>query len=225
MTINKNRQPTEFIDSDDPAVIQFAQQIVGAECDPKQQAIKLYYAVRDDILYDPYRIQFTPAGLKASTTLQNGRGYCVAKALLLAALGRAVGIATRIGFADVKNHLSSEKLKQIMQTDVFVWHGYTEFYLDNKWVKATPAFNQSLCDKTGIKALDFDGVNDSVFHEFDAAGNRHMQYLKEHGSFDDLPFQQIVDAFKTSYPLLASLVEQQAEVSVEGSFEEEASAG
>lgn len=221
--MNNNLQATGFIDSDTDEVIRFAQQAIGQTTDQKEQAIKLYYAVRDEFRYDPYKIQFTPNGLKASAVIKQGYGYCVSKAVLLAASGRAVGIPTRLGFADVKNHLSSEKLKQVMQSDVFSWHGYTEFYLNNKWVKATPAFNKLLCDKTGIKPLEFDGENDSIFHEFDQAGNKHMEYLKDHGPFDDLPFQKIAEAYKKQYPMFAKLLEQQAELNIEGQFDEEAS--
>lgn len=224
MNINNNLKPTDFIDSDNDAIIHFTNRVIGTEQDPKQQAIKLYYAVRDDIRYDPYQIQFTPKGLKASTTLAQGYGYCVAKAVLLAAVGRAAGIPSRVGFSDVKNHLSSEKLKKIMQSDIFVWHGYTEFYLDDKWVKATPAFNKLLCEKAGIKPLEFDGVNDSVFHEFDQAGNQHMEYLHEHGHFDDLPFDEIVNAYKQHYPLLTEIITQKSVISIDGDFENEASA-
>tara|TARA_B110000008_G_scaffold116240_1_gene119019 strand:- start:15806 stop:16489 length:684 start_codon:yes stop_codon:yes gene_type:complete len=224
MNINNNLKPTDFIDSDNDAIIHFTNRVIGTEQDPKQQAIKLYYAVRDDIRYDPYQIQFTPQGLKASTTLAQGYGYCVAKAVLLAAVGRAAGIPSRVGFSDVKNHLSSEKLKKIMQSDIFVWHGYTEFYLDDTWVKATPAFNKLLCDKAGIKPLEFDGVNDSVFHEFDQAGNQHMEYLYEHGHFDDLPFDEIVNAYKQHYPLLTEIITQKSVISIDGDFENEASA-
>lgn len=224
MNIEKYLQPTGFIDSGNSAIIHFAEEVVGEEKSEKKQAIKLYYAVRDRIRYDPYRIQFTENGLKASATLAQGYGYCVAKAVLLAAVGRAVGIPARLGFADVRNHLSSEKLKQMMQSDIFAWHGYTEFYLDNSWVKATPAFNQSLCDKAGIKPLEFDGISDSVFHEFDQAGNRHMEYLKDHGPFADVPFQKIIDSFKEHYPLLAEMLSKTPGISIEGDFEGEASA-
>lgn len=222
---SNNLKSTGFIDSDNAAIIDFANGIIGNEQDQKMQAIKLYYAVRDSIRYDPYRIEFTPNGLKASTTLKQDYGYCVAKAVLLAAAGRAVGIPTRVGFSDVKNHLSSEKLIQVMQSDVFAWHGYTEFYLNDQWIKATPAFNKLLCDKAGIKPLEFDGENDSVFHEFDQAGNKHMEYLKEHGSFDDVPFQNIIDAYKEYYPVLAKVIEQQSKISIEGDFENEAKSG
>lgn len=217
----KNLQATAFIDSDNRAVIDFAKAVVGDEQDQKKQAIKLYYAVRDRIFYDPYRIQFSLEGLKASTTLSQGYGYCVAKAVLLAAVGRAVGIPTRLGFADVRNHLSSEKLKQIMQSDVFAWHGYTELYIEGCWVKATPAFNASLCDKADIKPLEFDGVTDSVFHEFDNAGNKHMEYLSEHGHFDDLPFQQIGLAYQKHYPLFVKSFDANFSLNIDGEFDQE----
>jgi len=123
MNIDNNLISTDFIDSDNSEIIHFANEAIGSEQDQTQKAIKLYYAVRDSIRYDPYRIQLTHSGLKASTTLTQGYGYCVSKAVLLAATGRAVGIPSRIGFSDVKNHLSSEKLKQVMQSDVFAWHG------------------------------------------------------------------------------------------------------
>jgi hypothetical protein len=224
MNIDKTLISTDFIDSDNREIVRFANEAIGSELNQTQKAIKLYYAVRDSIRYDPYRIQLTPTGLRASATLAQGYGYCVSKAVLLTATGRAVGIPSRIGFSDVKNHLSSEKLKQVMQSDVFAWHGYTEFYLENKWVKATPAFNQQLCDKAGIKPLEFDGFNDSIFHEFDQAGNKHMEYLNEHGHFDDVPFQVIVEAYKEHYPLLTQLIDSQSAVSIEGDFEDEATA-
>ena len=122
--------------------------------------------------------------------------------MLLAAVARAAGIPARLGFADVKNHLSTEKLRQTMQTDVFVWHGYTELWLDGAWRKATPAFNIELCDKFGLLPLEFDGVNDSLYHAFDRAGRQHMEYVNERGSFDDLPLAQIRAVFAEVYPLI-----------------------
>lgn len=223
MNINKYLTPTEFIDSGNSTIIEYAEQFIVEEHDQGKQAIKLYYAVRDNIRYDPYRIRFTAIDLKASSILNQGYGYCVTKALLLVALGRSVGIPSRLGFADVRNHLSSEKLKQIMQSDIFFWHGYTEFYLNNKWVKSTPAFNKSLCDKAGIKPLEFDGRTDSIFHEFDQAGNKHMEYIKVRGEFDDLPLREIILTYKKQYPALAKAITQSPEVVLEGSFENDAS--
>ncbi len=119
-------------------------------------------------------------------------------------MARAAGIPARLGFADVKNHLSTEKLRQTMQTDVFVWHGYTELWIEGAWRKATPAFNIELCDKFGLLPLDFDGVHDSLYHAFDRAGRQHMEYVNERGSFDDLPLTQIRAAFAEVYPAMSA---------------------
>ncbi len=211
-------QPTPFIDSDSPEVIEFARSVSGDETTDIDKAIKLYYAVRDGIYYDPYRIDLSPPGFKASTVLAKGFGFCIPKAVLLAALTRVVGIPSRLGFADVRNHLSTERLKRLMQSDVFVYHGYTEMFLKNKWVKATPAFNRSLCERFEVHPLEFDGRNDSIFHEFDPKGNRHMEYLHDHGQFADLPYHQIVEVMKKHYPILFS----EKYTVIASNFEEEA---
>lgn len=191
---------TYFIDSDHPDIITFAKrQIQGADC-PKQKALRLYYAVRDQIRYNPYTAGKTPEAMQASYALSKKEGYCVTKAVLLAACARAENIPARLGFADVKNHLNTRKLRQVMGTDIFVYHGYTELFIDDHWVKATPAFNIELCQNFNVKPLEFDGVNDAVFHAYDQAGNRHMEYIKDRGTFADLPFQRILEESAKWYP-------------------------
>lgn len=191
--------PTPAIDSDHPAVRDFAR-----AHDPggsvRERAVALNLAVRDHIRYDPYRIDLSPRGMRASTTLLQGHGWCVPKAVLLAAVARAAGIPARLGFADVRNHMSTEKLRRAMGgNDLFVWHGYTDLWIDGAWRKATPAFNLSLCEKFGLLPLDFDGVNDSLYHPFDRAGQRHMEYVNQRGPFDDLPLDAIVRGFAAAY--------------------------
>lgn len=212
-------EPTYFIDSDSPGVIDYAKKITHRIDSDSEKAIKLYYAVRDDIYYDPYGIDPNPEFMKASSVLKKRSGFCVTKAILLAAVARAEKIPARLGFADVRNHLSSERLRLLMQTDVFVFHGYTEFFLENNWVKATPAFNLSLCEKSGIKPLEFNGKTDSVFHEFDKEGKQHMEYLRDHGHFSDFPYDDMVAAWKEAYPQLSL----ESPYVIEGSFEEDVS--
>lgn len=192
-------QPTPTLDADHPAVLAFAQRHAGAG-DARAQAVALYLAVRDGIRYDPYRIDLSPRGLSASQALASGHGWCVPKAVLLAAAARAAGIPARLGFADVRNHLSTERMRRVMQTDVFHWHGYTELWLDGRWVKATPAFNVELCERFGLLPLEFDGLHDSIYHPYDRAGQRHMEYVHQRGSFDDLPLADIVQDFARLYP-------------------------
>jgi transglutaminase-like putative cysteine protease len=173
--------------------------VAGVEQDAKR-AVAVYYAIRDGILYDPYSADISVAGLKATTVLEERRGWCVSKAILLAACCRALGIPARLGYADVLNHLSTEKMRQRMKTNVFYWHGYTALYLDDRWVKATPAFNIELCEKFGLKPLEFNGRDDSIYHAFDQAGNRHMEYLHDRGQFLEPPIEAMRRTFDEYYP-------------------------
>lgn len=205
-----------MVDAGHPAVIAMAKDAVGAATNPRDQAVKLYYAVRDGFRYDPYRIDLSVQGLKASKVLADGFGWCVPKAALLAAACRAVGIPARVGLADVRNHLSTARLREVMGTDMFYGHGYTAIELDGHWIKATPAFNVELCNKMNMHTLEFDGTRDSIYHPFDRAGQRHMEYVRFRGEFDDLPRQEILAIFAEHYPRMARLDDASWEQDVAG---------
>ena len=190
---------TPLIDADHPAVRAFAREHARA-ADERERAVALYLAVRDGFRYDPYRVDLSPDGMRASAVIARGHGWCVTKAALLAAACRAAGIPARVGFADVRNHLSTERLRQALQTDIFYWHGYAEIRLDGRWLKATPAFNIELTERFGLLPLAWDGRSDSIYHPFDRAGNRHMEYVHQHGSFDEVPLERIVADFERLYP-------------------------
>lgn len=187
---------TYFIDRDHPVIRAYAEPLSG---DQRERAIKAFNMVRDGIFYDPYSISFVPEKMTASACLTRGRGFCVHKAVLLTAVARAAGVPTRVGFADVRNHLASQKLLDMMKTDLFIYHGYVEFFLDGVWIKATPAFNRSMCEKFGVLPLEFDGFNDSLFHPFDQEGREHMEYVNDHGTFSDLPLDRIRHDFSVVY--------------------------
>lgn len=210
---------TPFIDSDHAAVRALAREAVGDETDPKAKAIRLYYTVRDRFLYDPYSVEVSHDGMRASGVIERGKGFCVNKAILLAAVARAEGIPSRLGLADVKNHLATERLRAQMGTDIFYYHGYTELFIDGKWVKATPAFNLALCEKFRVLPLDFDGETDSVFHPFDADNRRHMEYVADRGSFADLPFAEWREAMLTHYPDLMKEDRPGGDFAAEAAFE------
>ncbi|ACL03562.1 transglutaminase-like domain-containing protein [Desulfatibacillum aliphaticivorans] len=192
-------QPTPIINSDHESVIAFARENAGKSENPVDQAISLYYAVRDGIRYNPYKFVLTVEGLKASTTLEVGEAWCVPKAALLAACCRVMGIPARVGYADVQNHLSTKRMREQMQTNVFHWHGYNTIYLNGKWVKATPAFNVELCEKFRLRTLEFDGENDSIYHPFDLDGNKHMDYINFRGEYDDVPLAEMIKTFQGLY--------------------------
>ncbi len=193
---------TEFLDSDSDTVRDFTQKIVGSEDDPVQQAIKLFYFVRDKIRYDVYGIDMTRLGLKASSIIKNRAGFCIHKSIVFAAACRSLGIPSRLAFSDVRNHISTPALKALVGGDVFHYHAYAEVYLKGRWVKATPVFNLMLCYLFGIAPLDFDGVNDATLQPFDSEGNKSLEFIEFHGSFDDVPYAQCISALKQHHPRL-----------------------
>ena len=205
MTVDKEEMkaflaPGEYIDSGHPSVVAFAREKVAGVDNPRDRCIKLYHAVRDGIKYEPYLNWTDEANFRASNVLKAQKGFCVGKAALLAACCRAVGFPSRVGYADVRNHMTSKRLRALMQSDVFCWHSYAELYIDGKWVKATPAFDATLCARLEIPPLEFDGRTDSLFQACDPDGRRRMEYLNFRGNFADVPFAQIRRDMCKFYP-------------------------
>jgi transglutaminase-like putative cysteine protease len=212
-------EPTPAIDADHPSVVAYARAATAGASDARTRAIRLYGAVRDDVRYDPYVLDLSVHGMCASATLAARRGWCVSKAVLLAACARAEDIPARLGFADVRNHLSTERLRAAMGTDVFVYHGNTELWLGERWVKATPAFNAELCAKFGVAPLEFDGEHDSLLQEYDGQRRQFMEYVRDRGHAADLPLAQIVATFREVYPVLMDGVSLDGDFSDEGARE------
>lgn len=194
-------RPTYALDYEHPDVRRFAEETVAGASTARERAVALFYAVRDRIRYTPYDVDLSPEAMRASAVLAAGKGFCIPKAVLLSASARAVGVPSRLGFADVRNHLASRRLLELMGgTNVFAWHAFSEFWLDGRWVKATPAFNIELCERFGVRALEFDGISDALFHPYDTTGRKHMEYIRDRGSYDDLPLDQIRACFEEMYP-------------------------
>lgn len=195
-------QPTYFVDSEHPDILRFVRNTIGNEADKKRIAVKLYYAVRDGWRYNPYNIDLHHAAMKASSLFnrESRSGYCIEKACLLNACLRAVHIPSRFCFFDVRNHIGVEKLVKVLKTDVLVFHACSDIYLDGKWVKATPAFNKELCEHLGVTPLEFNGEEDSIFQQYDARGDQFMEYLKEYGTFHDIPHDMFVMLLHQHYP-------------------------
>jgi transglutaminase-like putative cysteine protease len=192
-------QPTYFLDFDHPEVRAFAEKHVEGAQNQIEQAVQLYKAVRDGWYYDPYYLDLRPVGSKASIVMTRRSGHCVSKAILLAASARAVGIPSRLSFFIVCNHIATERIERFLQTNKLVFHGATELFLEGKWVKATPAFNAALCQKMNVDVMEFTGLEDSIFQQFDRTGNTFMQYLHEYGAFADLPHEYMISEWKHHY--------------------------
>jgi transglutaminase-like putative cysteine protease len=193
---------TEFLDHDSPEVGAFVRRVLpDGGVDPAQRAVALYYAVRDDIRYEIYGADLSRDGLRASRVLRAGSGMCLHKSVVYAAALRAVGIPSRLVLTDVRNHLASEQIKRLVG-DVFHYHCLTALRPADRWITATPVFNRRLCRLYGITPLEFDGAADSLHHPYDERGRRHMEFLRTHGEFDDLPYDKILDGLRAAHPRL-----------------------
>lgn len=191
--------PTYFIDHQSPEIKEFIDTIITEDMPQTEQAVNLYLAVRDGWRYNPYQLDFSPVSLKASTVLHTNEAHCLGKAILLAACLRLAGIPARLHFYQVQNHLGTSRLEEYLNTNVLVFHGATEIYLNDKWVLATPAFNKGLCDKLGVDALEFDGEHDSIFQPYAREKGKFMEYLHDYGSYHDLPYEFMLREFKRVY--------------------------
>ncbi|WP_026303071.1 transglutaminase-like domain-containing protein [Jongsikchunia kroppenstedtii] len=196
---------SRFLDIDHSSVQAFTRDAVGAANSDRDKARRLFAAVRDQIRYDPYTVSDNPEHYQASHVIESGRGYCVPKAVVLTAAFRAAGFPARLGFADVRNHLQTDTLRELMGTDVFVFHGYSHVYIQGRWFKATPAFNSELCARFGVAPIDFTGDENALLHAHSADGSTHMEYVRERGVFNDLPLDDILAGLKHAYgPLIFS---------------------
>ncbi|MCB9693665.1 MAG: transglutaminase domain-containing protein [Alphaproteobacteria bacterium] len=193
-------EPNATVDSDHPAVVAFAEP--HRREDPVEAAVSLYYAVRDGFRYNPWNVYLDPEAYKASAVIARGPvegAHCIDKALVMAAGARALGIPSRLHFANVRNHVGTAQLEKALGTDLLVFHGYVGLWLEGRWVAATPAFNASLCERLGVEALDFDGRHDSVFQAYDRQAGRFMEYVEDHGAHATIPFDAMFAAWKKHY--------------------------
>ena len=186
-------RPTETIDCDNEKIVSLARELTQGCASPDEMAIKLFYFVRDSIPYSLYMISVFKEDFTASKILEWGKGYCVQKAVLLAALGRAAEIPSRLCFAKIKNHKVPEKIVRQTGTNIFPRHGYTQFFLDNHWVDIAPTFDRALCEKIGVPVVEWDGVNDAILPDKDLQGEKYIEYCEKLGPYTDLPFDWIVD--------------------------------
>jgi len=178
--IERYLKATPAIDCETISIKEKAKSLTEGQEEVAEKAKCLFYFVRDEIKYDPYSPLFP---LHASAILERRSGFCTQKAILLAALARAIGIPSRLGFADIRNHILTHKLADLLGTDLIVHHGYTELYIEAKWVKATPTFDLKMC----------------LFHSHNLDGKLHIEYVRQHGHYADVPLDDMIDAVIRAY--------------------------
>lgn len=192
-------ETTGAVDRDDPTVRLKADELCRGAEDRREKAVRIFLFARDGIRYDPFVPFFLPEHYHAGVVMRRGRGHCVQKAVVLAALARAAGIPARLGFADIRNHLASKHFQEILGGNLFIYHGYAELLLEDRWVRATPAFDAPLCTSMGCPPVEFDGRHDAVFAPRSADGRMFVEYVRYHGSFADVPLERMLHAIEEGY--------------------------
>ena len=124
---------TAFLQSDHPRIQSAARAAIGEEHDALRAAERL-----NDWVYQWLRKVPTISIPNALQVLDMGEGDCNEHAVLLAALGRAAGIPTRVVAGAV--YLDG----------AFLYHAWCEVWL-GQWVPIDPAFHQFPADATHIK--------------------------------------------------------------------------
>ena len=185
-------RPTDTLDCDNERIISTSSELTRGCAAQREKAVKLFYFVRDSIPYSLYMISVFKEDFTASRILEWGRGYCVQKAVLLTALGRAAGIPSRLAFARIRNNKVPDKIVRMTGTNIFPRHGYTQFFLGNTWLSVAPTFDKGLCEKIGAPAVEWDGREDAILPDRDLNGNTYIEYIEKFGSYEDLPFDWIV---------------------------------
>jgi len=122
-------QPTTQVQSDDPRLVEAAREIVGDETDSWGAAQKLCAWVKRSM----HSVSSEPRPITALEVLETMRGDCTEHAILLAALGRAVGLPTKLvtGLAYVGGE--------------FGYHAWTEVYV-GRWVEMDPSWGEMTVD-------------------------------------------------------------------------------
>lgn len=204
MTVTDDQlRPTQYLDYESPEVRKFVDRWAPADMgDPMTRAVALYRAVRDRIAYEVFGADVSQEGVRASEIVARRSGFCLHKSVLYAAALRSVGVPSRLLLTDVRNHLASPRLRELVGGEVFTYHCLTVVHNGQKWVRATPVFNKTLCRLYGMAPLEFDGTQDSVYHPYDLNNRLHMEFLREHGEFDDLPYDMVLSGLRAAHPNL-----------------------
>jgi len=182
---------TLTIEADDKKIIEKVTNLTRGCASDEEKAVELFYFVRDSIRYNIYMISVFIEDFRASRILEWGKAYCVQKAVLLTALGRAAGIPSRLVFAKIRNHKLPAHIIEMMGTNTFPRHGYNQFFLNGRWVSGAATFDKVLCEKNGLPTVEFDGKRDAILPEKDLKGAPYIEYIEKFPPKEDLPFDWI----------------------------------
>ncbi len=190
---------SDLFEIDHPRIRQMVEPLVEAATDEADLARRVFELARDSVGYNPYVNFSQREHYRATAILEQGRGYCVQKAVLLVTLARAVGIPARLVFVDMRNHRAPQHLIDILGSNLFTWHSYGRLYVDGQWLDATPAFDRAICEEHDLPLVEFDGRRSAIFPATDHKGRRYVEYIQQHGVYDDVPLDPIMAAWESVY--------------------------
>jgi transglutaminase superfamily protein len=125
---------------EDDVIIKMAAKAAGRDANPYITAGRLRAFVTDEIQEKNLRVGFATA----SDVSRNMEGDCTEHAVLLAALGRARGIPSRVavGLAYLPIFLGEK--------NIFGFHMWTQFHIAGQWVDMDAALRETDCSPTRI---------------------------------------------------------------------------
>jgi transglutaminase-like putative cysteine protease len=180
--------PTFVIDSDHPDIVAKARELTEGLPTTSERARRLFYFVRDEITYNFAPVVRGKHDMVASRTLARGDGFCIQKAILLAALGRASHIPTRICFQAIRIHKLREEFVNLLGgSNIFPHHGLNAFYLEGRWIRLDATLDLALVTRKNYLPVEFSASSDALLPPTDRLGLPHFDIVHEHGCFNDLP--------------------------------------
>ena len=124
-----------YLDTDDLLIQKLAKKGKGKAKTSQEIANKLTKFVFRYMTNKNYEVGFATA----SEVARNKAGDCTEHSILLAALGRALAIPSRV----VTGLVYADEFKD--QKDVLVYHMWTQFYIDDQWVNLDSALGLVKC--------------------------------------------------------------------------------
>jgi hypothetical protein len=190
--------PTRFMDCDHPSIIARVRKLEVTDLPPAQRAVRLFEFVRDRITYE-FKAKLDAKDYIASTVLARGFGFCVQKAVLLCALARAAGVPAALAMTDVRDRSLPKKITDGMGTDILHHHGLAGFHLGGRWLTVDASLSPDVVHRKRYRPVEFDGRRDALLQRTTRTGRPHCEYIACHGLFEDLPFEEMMGAFREKY--------------------------
>lgn len=165
-------KPNAIINSDDPAVKAMAREGMGDAKTPYEIADRLRRYVTDVIADKNLDVGFATA----SEVCRNKQGDCSEHAVLLAALGRACGLPSRVvtGLVYVPIFGGSD--------DIFGFHMWTQFLIGDTWVDFDAAQHESDCNPThiafSVSSLSGAGLGQIALDLVNIIGNLDIEIIR-----------------------------------------------